>query len=54
MVSDTTLLSTCFKLGNRMTVRELGLKKVVLEELFDVLEIKPEEIEVRNTHTTVV
>ncbi|KAG0563224.1 hypothetical protein KC19_8G013400 [Ceratodon purpureus] len=30
-----------------MTIRELGLKKVVLEELFDVLEIKPEEIEER-------
>ena len=45
-MSDTTLLSTCFTFGNRMTIRKLGLKPVVLDELSDVLDIKNEEIEV--------
>ena len=43
---DITLLSTSLTFGNRMTIRELGLKPAVLDELSDVLDIKNEEIEV--------
>lgn len=47
MLSNIALLRIDLMFANRMTIQELGLKPMVLDELSEVLEIKSEEIEVR-------
>lgn len=47
VVVSNTVVNLSF--ANRMTIQELGLKPLVLDELSEVLDIKSEEIEVRES-----